>query len=210
MDKNKVEYSLYFLALAALAMAGCQERDREKAECIKQRAELQEQQAQCVRESSSLREQVSRLNGEVESLRGFGKDRLENLVYPVKGELGRFTRGYDTDKDGIDDGVIAYLVLLDRQGDTIKAAGSVEIELWDLAETSDQAKLGTWEYPIRELQKHWLTGVMANHYRFELPWAADRRPKHNNVTVKLRFVCSLTGDAIEIQKLVEVKAEGKN
>jgi hypothetical protein len=194
-----------FVILATGAAGGCCSCARELDEASKKQAALQKDNEQCRREKNELEDQASQLRGQVDVLRGFGAGRLEQLIYPVKAEFGRFTRGYDTDGDGVDDGVIVYLELSDRTGDAIKAAGRVEIEMWDLAASPEQSRLGQWKYAIDELPQYWLAGMMANHYRFELKWPDQRHPEHKNLTVKARFYCALTGKVLESQRMVEIK-----
>jgi hypothetical protein len=188
--------------------AGCQSLSRDKSKAIDQRAELIAQNEKCAREVNQLTGQAAQLSAQLETLRGFGPQRLEYLEYPTESQFGRFMRGYDANGDHIDDGIVVYLELKDRNGDTIKAAGGVEIELWDLAMPAEKGRLGRWEYPIEQMSKYWLSGIMANHYRFELPWPEGRRPEHRNVTVKLRFHCALSGNTLEIQKMIEVNIPG--
>src|SRR5262245_29828225 len=53
-----------------------------------------------------------------------GGKRLQQLVSVERIEIERLSGGYDDDHDGIDEGAVAYLRLVDRDGDTIKASGS--------------------------------------------------------------------------------------
>ncbi len=154
---------------------------------------------------SKLAEQerhISELEKQLAVLRGFDNNKLVTLVRVTEMQLGRYTRCYDGDADGIDDGLVVYINLRDGQGDVMKAAGAVTIELWDLAEKSGSQQLGNWHIAGAELPGYWLGGPLADHYRFELQWQDEQKPRHVNLTIKARFEEALTGNSFEAQKMV--------
>jgi len=154
-------------------------------------------------ENEALRKQLARLQG-------FGSERLANLVCVERIQFGRYTLAFDEDKDGWDDGVNVYLQLRDNEGDKIKAAGQVDIELWDLAAEQGKRLLLQRRYGLAELREYWLSGVLADHYKFKLPWSESSTPGHGELTVKLRFDEALTGRSFEIQTLVKVSVRQAN
>jgi len=166
--------------------------------------ELNARNEQLQDEVRDLQQHTAELSSQLEVLRGMPGDRLRHLVQVAKIELGRFTRPYDDNKDGLDDGINIYVVLRDRDNDTIKAAGTVEIELWDLAGATDKHRLGHWKFSLEELPRHWLSGLLADHYKFKLPWPAGNRPEHANLTVKCLYKDALSGATFEAQKMIEV------
>ena len=149
--------------------------------------------------------QIEKLNKQLTVLRGFAVDRMEYLVHVDRVKFGRFTRGCDEDKDGLDDGIKVYLVLNDRFADKIKAAGEVGIELWDLAADEGRRLIQKRRYGLSEVADHWLSGFMTDHYKFKLSWPKGKRPSHPNLTLKLNFKEAMTGNVFEIQKLITVK-----
>ena len=154
-------------------------------------------------------QQIAELRRQVAALRGLSTESIEHLVHVERIAFGRFTRCEDKDQDGIDDGLVVYLELRDRQGDKIKAAGRVLIELWDLAAAEDDRQLGQWHFGPEEALNHWLPGILADHFKFDLPWPHPKKPQHENLTVKLVFTDALTGKVFEIQKLIEAKVAVK-
>jgi len=157
-------------------------------------------------ELADTRSQVEKLNKQLTVLRGFTADRMEYLVRVDQVKFGRFTRGYDENKDGLDEGINVYVVLNDELGDKIKAAGEVGIELWDLAADEGRRLIQKRRYGLSEVADHWLSGFMTDHYKFRLAWSKEKRPSHPNLTLKLNFKEALTGNVFEIQKLITTSA----
>ena len=192
------------LGLLLLA-GGCGEVLRSDNSMRTELTELRSQSEQLQQQNNQQREQIGQLQERMIQLRGFDEDRLEHLVRADKIEFGRFSRAYDDDKDGMDDGVVIYLVVRDQQGDVIKAAGEVEIELWDLAAGEGEQQLGQWRFDFEKLGQYWLAGALADHYKFKLAWQAGKKPTHANLTVKLVFKDALEGKVFEAHKLIEAK-----
>jgi len=185
------------------AVGGCKSsssnglaRSTAAEDCAAEVKQLRSDLAQMKQSNHQLTEQIN-------VLRGVSQDRWSHLIRVAKIEFGRFTRGDNDDDNVSDKGVIVYLQLLDKEGDKMKAAGEVVLELWDLAE--DKGNLsGRWNFGLEQLPDHWLGGPMANHYKFLLTWPADKLPQLSNLTLKCRFTDSMTGEVFEIQKMIEV------
>ncbi|MBN2377972.1 MAG: hypothetical protein JXD22_16360 [Sedimentisphaerales bacterium] len=193
------------LGLLAILLVGCGDALRSDDSMRSELSELRSQSEQLQQQNNQQREQIGQLQQQMSQLRGFGADRLEHLVRADKIEFGRFSRAYDDDKDGVDDGLVIYLLVRDQQGDVIKAAGEVEIEVWDLAAGQGQQQLGQWQFEFEKLGEYWLSGALADHYKFTLAWQAGKKPTHANLTVKLVFKDALEGKVFEANKLIEAK-----
>jgi len=194
-----------FVLVLLWLIVGCNDKkqliDDSRAKLIQEKQQLLQQKARLEQQNAQLKEQVA-------TLQKFPPDRMDQLVKVEKIELGKFTRAYDgdieQDPDGYDDGVIVYLILKDNDGDVIKAAGTVEIQLWDLV----VAKHIIGELiPMSDLQAHWLSGPLTNHYKFQLPWPKDNLPIHRFLTLKLRFQEALTGRTFEEHQKIEIRIQ---
>jgi len=194
-----------FCLLALWFFAGCNGRkqliDDSRAKLIQEKQQLQQEKAALEQENAKLQEQIA-------ILQNFPPDRMSQLVKVEKIEFGKFTRAYDGDteqeKDGYDDGIIVYLILKDNDGDVIKAAGDVQIELWNLAKTR---KIISKQVPLNDLQSYWLSGPLTNHYKFQLHWPKENPPKNRFLTLKLRFQEALTGKSFEEHKKIEIRIQ---
>lgn len=196
----------YVLALSLLwFIVGCNDQkqfiDDSRAQLIQEKRRLQQDKAALEQANARLKEQIA-------TLQKFPSDRMDQFVKVEKIEFGKFTRAYDgnpkQEKDGYDDGVIVYLILKDQYGDVIKAAGTVEIEIWDLAAGKDI--IGE-VIPMSDLQTYWLSGPLTNHYKFQLPWPQENPPTHRFLTLKLRFQEALTGKTFEEHQKIEVRVQ---
>jgi len=141
--------------LAAISLSGCgigsardPELQLEVEKLERQRAELQAQLGQSQVEIKQLEEQIRALSG-------LPKDGRDN-PYPLKSiKITRYTNFYDKDEDGRKEKLIVYVEPVDVEGDTLKAAGTAHVQLWNLNKPSDQALLGQWEVQPGELRKLW-------------------------------------------------------
>lgn len=199
-----VKHGASLFALAAiLAAGGCQLIDEPKKlqdELAKSTAALNEAK----NENKRLAEQVRRQDERILSLMALGEKRLEKLYYVTSIALGDYTGGISTDGSDWHDAVKVFLLPTDQDGAVLKAAGSVKIQLYDLAAASDQNLIGECEYGIDEVRKHWSSGFLTYHFSFVCPWKKGLRP-HEDVTVRVEFVEYLTGKHLTAQKVVKVK-----
>jgi hypothetical protein len=192
-----------FVMLLLLAVGGCKSftsEDPSKTKVVEDdRAEVKQLRSDLVQ----AQQKNNQLTEQITFLRGISQDRWSHLVRVAKIQFGRFTRSDDADDNGVDDVVIVYLQLVDKQGDKIKAAGEVFFELWDLAD-SDGPMFRRWDFGLEQLPDYWLGGVMANHYKFLLTWPAEKLLQHSNLTLKCRFTDALSGEVFETQKMIEL------
>lgn len=190
-----------WLWIAALlcGAAGCQ-RDveislwQQNRQLSEEKTELKLSVEQLQRENDTLAEQVKTLTAMDRDVRSAG------LVVPVQIRIGRFTGFYDKSKDGKIDSLMVYLTPLDTTQDAIKAAGSVQTELWDLSAEPTAAKLGTWELSAEDLKKRWARSIMESYYRFECPLDGISFDASRQLTLTVRFIDYLTGKILIDQK----------
>lgn len=188
--------------LLALIFGGCRTAAVKTDEVSEE--DLSAQVEQLRREVTEKQKRIEEQSEQLAILRGFSAERLGRLVRVKSIEFGRFTLGYDDTKDGIDEGINVYLYLRDGRGDKIKAAGVVELELWDLGVEEGQALLGQWQYGLEQLGDYWIGALISHHYKFKLPWPGGIGPVHDNLTLRCKFKDALTGSEFEIQKLITV------
>ena len=181
-------------------VAGCNPPAQQSAQIDLQR---------CRRENLKLKAKIEQMQGtianqqrQIETISRLGDKRLEKLFHIVAVELGRYTRGVDLDGKAGDDGIRVYLRPVDRDGDVIKTAGEVKIQLFDLAAPDGERLLGTYFFPVEQVRKHWRGGFLTYHYRFECRW--KNPPAHDEITVRVEFIDYLTGKTFTAQKLCKV------
>lgn len=208
MNRYRINSFVIVVICLFLSAVGCNQNWRKDDSAQIEREKLLRQNQQLEQEVACQRRQIAQLEQELTTLRDFPGDRLKHLVYVEEIDFGRYTRTFDDNDDGTDDGVVVYLVLHDRRGDRIKANGIVEIELWNLATEPNRRHLLGWCIPNVDLWEYWFSGALTNHYKFKIPWkklTEGKRPAHDKLTLKLRFIDALTGRNFEIQKMLEIR-----
>lgn len=141
--------------------------------------------------------QIDDLTRQLTRTRSFGADLLNQLVKVEGVKFSRYTRA---DAKGL----IAYVKLIDQQGDVIKSAGRLNLALWDLSVDAEEQLIGQWHFDADTLQAYWLSGMMNNHFKFTLPWPKGEIPSQKSLTLKCTFTEALTGNMFEAQTLVKV------
>ena len=128
--------------------------------------------------------------------------RLSALDTLEKIRIGKYTGFYDTDENGTNESLVVYLEPLDTAQDYVKAAGTVNIELWDLNAPEDTARLEEWTVKPADLQKSWGGTIFRSYYRIQLPLkiTADKQKEY---TLKATFTDYLSGTVRTDQAVLE-------
>ncbi len=183
---------------------GCQDQAADsRVTQVQQLQDKVEAQARLLVEKDA---QLLATETEIQKLRQLEGDRaLDRLVHVAKIELERLSGGYDDDKDGVDEGVVVYLVLKDQDGDTLKAAGNLDVRLVDLAMPEGRQVVGKLALDSQALRSHWFGRFLTSHYTVRIPWSGGlKRAPHKSITVLVRFTDLLSGRVFSTQKDVEV------
>jgi len=155
------------------------------------------------RDNADLSDELAAKRKQIDSLMKLGDKRLEAIFHVVRIELGRYTGGFDSDGKPGQDAIKVYLDPIDADGSTIKAAGDVTIQLYDLAADPKANLLGEYHWSVAEISKQWSSGFVAYHYSFVCPFKSP--PAHDEITIRVEFVDYLTGKTFTAQKAVKVE-----
>ncbi len=202
--RKKEVYPLFSVLFPLVFITGCLDISKEQTNLNEQINKLNEQNSQLQKQIEQVKGVNEELKSQVQVLSGLPEQvKGENLYCLQKIRIGGYTNLYDKDKDGKNETLIVYIQPIDQDGDIIKAAGSVDVQLWNLSKEQDQALLGEWHTKPELLKKHWFAALMT-HYRLELdvadiPPTADKEP----LTVKVTFTDYLTGKVFKEQKVIE-------
>ena len=186
--------------LAAAAADGCDPATSPQT-LATQLAEARKQTADLYKQVKALEQDVSARDEHIARLQGLGDKRMDLLFIVADIKLGR-TSGVNLDKTPGDDGVRVYLKPIDRNGHTLKAAGAVTIQLFDLSEGAAKNLLERHDFPVEQAAEHW-SSFLASHYRFDCPWTAGP-PKAKELTVRVTFTDYLTGKTFTAQKVITI------
>lgn len=190
------------LAAWPLGAAGCY--NPADAQLRRENVRLAGRAADLEQRLAASQEAIERLERELDEARGLSELDRSALILPARVELVRLTGGEDYDGEPGDDGVTVHLRPLDEQGDALKVAGDVRIELFDLA--AGGQRIGLCEVSAAELPERWLGALMTDHYTIRCPF--DRAPSSPEVTVRVTFVDYLSKRSLTAQQVVEVRVSG--
>jgi len=144
------------------------------------------------------------LEKQVRTLAGLESGLTAETIYDLQSiRITGYTNFYDKDGDGRREKLIVYIQPIDAQGDIIKAAGAVEVGLWDLGQTADQALLGRWTVEAEKLKKLWFATFITINYRLTFDISPDIADIDRPLTVKVTFTDYLSGKVFTEQKVIE-------
>lgn len=183
------------------AFGGCYTPPRQdhQQELTALREEVRQHKNQLVAQQAT----IQTLEQQLSVARSISEDDLKKLFFPVRLEFDKLTGGADYDDKPGDDGVTVYLRPIDSDGDVIKAAGDVRIQLYDLAAPASENLIGEYVVPIDKLGALWHGKLMTQHYTIKCPWRTP--PEHTELTVRATFVDYLTKRVVSAQTTCEVE-----
>ena len=186
---------LLAMTLLAAACVGCSGKPHQaNVELRKENDALKQQTTRLEREAQQLRSDVRRLESESDVLPTLPQERLEQLWTVGDIRFGRLT-GIDRRAEGSP--LKVYLRPVDPEGSTMKAAGSITIEAFDL--DAEQVRLGRWEFSLDEARKLWVGVGMLNEYVLTCPWQGEPPAEGRNLLVRAIFHDALTQRSFQAQ-----------
>jgi len=191
--------ALLSLSVAACTMLTAQEIDElERSKLISQE-EINRLGQQIV----GQQETIERLQQQIKDVHGLEGNLEEQLIVPVRIELERMSGAYDRDGQVGDDGIVLYIQPVDRDNHVIKAAGSIEVELFDLA-NAQSLLIKNYEFDTETTRTLWYGRMMTNHFTVRCPWPPGSLPDHHEITAKVTFTELLTGKVLIAQEVYHV------
>ena len=188
---------------ALLVSAGC--GDGAKTSLFGQIKSLGEEKTDLKMQVQQLEVENKELSEQVETLTAIGtKARIDALERIERIELGKMTGLFDKDKDGVEESLIVYIRTIDGAGDLVKAAGSVEVALWDL-DVPANPHLADWEVKPDELTKAWTPTLLTNYYRLKFDISGLLDDAKKELTVKVVFTDYVTGKVHRDQRVIKPK-----
>lgn len=191
------------LGVFILALGGCNGTQADPH--ITQIQELEDKVQGQNRVIQAQKSQIAEQQREIQTLQGLGDEaRLARLIHVDRISLEGMSGGYDDDRDSVDEGAVAYLRLMDKDGDVIKAAGSAVLEAYDLAAPESERLVASAEFNPDEMAAAWFGRFLTSHYTLRAPWKSGKLPAHKTLTIVVRFTELLTGKSFEVQHTAEI------
>lgn len=133
---------------------------------------------------------------------GGGTFDAAKLFFPVEIQIDPLTGGSDFDDRPGDDGLTIYLRPIDQHGDAVKAPGTIEVEVLDLA--ARQHDVGRYRFEIDQLGELWIAKLMTDHYTLKCPWKGAP-PQNSELTVRVSFEDYISGRVLTAQTVCNVR-----
>jgi hypothetical protein len=164
----------------------------------REKTELKAQVEGLEQENKTLTEQVETLSAVDKYLREEAISTLERIV------ISKRTKLFDKDEDGIFETLVVIIVPFDDAGDKVKAAGEVEVQLWDLDVLPDDARLAKWTVEAEEMKTRWMGMMLTDYYRLEFDVAGLIKEDAKELTVKVVFTEYIKGKIFRARHVVKL------
>jgi len=198
MTHLKFQFALAFSVMLLLAGCGAESnvlwKDVEQLKQENTDLSLKVQSLQS--ENTQLTEQVSTLTGLKKETRLQALDTLETIHITKRSGL------YDLNEDGTKETLAVYLEPRDTAQDTVKAAGTVHVELWNLNADPERARIADWTLEPQQLQTLWGGTIFASYYRLAFDISDILSTPPTELTVKVTFTDYLSGKVMGDQLVI--------
>ncbi|MFQ5806210.1 MAG: hypothetical protein ACE5I3_07160 [Phycisphaerae bacterium] len=188
--------------LGLLPLVGCQ--TEETMELQRKITRLTEQIEKKDNQLVAQRVTIGQLHEQLQYARGWTDEDLEKIFYPERVVIASLSGGDDYDGQPGDDGITVYLRPVDRDGDAIKVAGDIRIELYDLANPPNENLIGKYFVPVDQVHKLWYGKLATYHYTVRCPWQKGP-PRHDEITIRATFQDYLTQRVMTAQTVCKIK-----
>ncbi len=193
-----VRSSLFAFTLISLVFAcGCESQTEKKPSTAQKIDQLASEKTNLHNPLEQAQAENSRLLKQVETLSKLPEEKRADALYHIKSiKIGSYTNFYDEDKTQSEKGktkLVVYLEPIDDTGDSVKAGGEIEVQLWDLSQKENEARLAQWKVEPNELKNLWLGGMLSSGYRLSFDAAGLVDKIDRQLTVRVNFTDYLSG-----------------
>lgn len=199
-------YLRIYASTFLLVVAGCGIGSGRKNPAEMRVGQLEQEKAGLAGEMEQYRAENEQLRAQIRSLSALPKDQSNN-PYEVTGlRIAKISNFFDKDRDGRQEKLVVYVQPIDVEGDVIKAAGTVAVQLWNLNKPDGQALLGQWQVQPAELRKVWFNAFTTG-YRLTFDRPEGLETLSEPLTVKATFIDYLTGETFRAQQVITPKLD---
>jgi len=192
--------------MVLLFAPGCNYVTGEKFQATQRELQLtQEKVAGLEDDLVDRQENIRTLQSRIAELRKMDADDVDKLVVPVRIELEKLSGGYDRDGKAGDDGIRLFIRPIDRDQHVIKAAGSLKVQLYDLANPDGKQLLFERAFDVDQTRGLWYGRGWTHHFTVRCPWVDGKPPANDEITARVVFTDLLTGKSLKDQGVYKIK-----
>jgi hypothetical protein len=165
--------------------------------------QIAREKTELMRELQQTRVENAQLTEQIRALSILAPDERINPYELRRIRITRYSNFYDKSDDGKREKLIVYVQPIDTEGDVVKGAGTVDVQLWNLNNLDGEALLGQWRIEPNELRRLWYDTLLSSSYRltFDAPETLDVLAEP--LTVKVTFTDYLTGEIFRDQYAID-------
>lgn len=189
-----------------LFAAGCGIGSERKDPAELKAERLRQEKASLTGDVQQYRAEIEQLQAQIQSLSALPQDQRDNPYELTTIRIARISNFFDKDKDGKQEKLIVYVQPIDAEGDVVKAAGTISVQLWNLNNPNGEALLGQWKVEPAELRKLWFDSFTTGYrLTFDRPEAVGVFSEP--LTIKVTFTDYLTGQSFRAQQVIEPRLD---
>jgi len=185
------------------SLAGCAGPAEQIADLNRQIATLQSTNRKQVANLEAQDKQIEKLKEANQILGDLKETRLDKLYSAQKITIDRLSGGLNVDGEIGDEGVVVYASLYDQAGHKFKAAGAIDVFVYDLSNPRAPELIASYEYDVDQTKMLWFGRMLTYHYKIECLWQ-KRPPAGRSVRVSVRFLDYLTGSGLQASADLEI------
>jgi hypothetical protein len=186
-------------------LAGCGIGSERKDPAELKAEKLRQEKAALTGDVQQHQAEIEQLRAQIRALSVLPKDQQNNPYELTTLRIAKISNFFDKDSDGTQEKLVVYVQPIDTEGDVVKAAGTVSVQLWNLSKANGEALLGQWKVEPAELRRLWFNSLTTTGYRvtFDRPEAVGVFSEP--LTLKVTFSDYLTGESFLAQQVIEPK-----
>jgi hypothetical protein len=206
--KFLLSHLLLFLFLTLpLFLAGCGIGAERKSPEELKAERLRQEKAALTGDVEQYQVEIKQLQAQIQALSALPQDQRANPYELTTVRIAKISNFFDKDSDGIQEKLVVYVQPVDAEGDVLKAAGTVSVQLWNLSNPNGSALLGQWQVEPPELRKLWFNAFATTAYRLTFDRPAELTVFSEPLTIKVAFTDSLTGQVLRAQQVITPKLD---
>jgi len=171
----------------------------ERENLLKQKQELKKQLALRDSEIATLKK---RLDARPSNLANLSS---EDFPHVVKIQFKDFSGGVDTDRDGVDDTIRAYLQTLDQRGRFFPAVGRAKVVIKYLNGDKPAQLIAEKVFDPDEVNESYRSGLLGAHYRLDVKLQKLLPADIKELSLQVTFTDAASGVDFAYSELVPIR-----